>query len=1143
MHTAKNTNTLSAISLRVIYCLMILSVLLSAVGVNPVSAAPAGTALQFDGSATNKQNVTFGAAPGLGVTTFTLEAWVKRSTGGIVMSTGSLGFDNTGGRPSIYPVVTKGMGEGETPANVNMNYFLGITSTGFVGADFEDKAGGVNHPAWGTTNIPVGEWHHIAATYSGTCWALYVDGNLETLNAGVTACPNATPESISIQHAGLAAAMNSIGALGTGFFSGAIDEARVWNRALSLSEIQANRLNELTSGSGLIARWGLNEGTGTTIASSVGSFPGTVRSSTSTLPIWVAGFPMPDSTPPAAPTGLTATPGSGVVSLSWTAPADPDVAGYNVYRSTTPSVPLTSPVNGGTLVSGTVYSNGGLTNGTPYYYVVTAVDTSTNQSGASNEVSATPLSTLGTGINFDGTNDYVTFGAASGLGLQNFTVETWFKRTGTGVAVSTGSNGVTAVPLVTKGSPQADGSNVDENYVLGIRSSDNVLAGDFETFAVCGSRPAGDNNPIVGVTPIVNNTWYHAAFTYDGTALKLYLNGNLESTLPNTCIPRYDSIQHAGLGTYITSTPSTSGYFQGVLDEARIWNFARSQAEIMGTINSEVTSGTGLVARWGMNEGAGTTIASSVGAFPGTLTNGPTWVPGSPFNAPLPTAPAAPTLLAAVATAGLQVDLSWTDNSTNEASFKVERSADGETGWAEIGTTAANVITYSNTGLNAGTQYCYRVRASNSIGDSEYSNVSCAITPGEPNNGLNFGSSNAYATFGNPPSLGLNQFTIETWFKRTGTGVTVTTGSSGIPNAIPLVTKGTSDVDNHDSRDFNYFLGINNDNGVLIADFEEGAGGTSPSLNHPVSGVTPIVMNTWYHAAATYDGTNWLLYLNGNLEATLGVGQPPRSDNTSPVALASSIKNDGTTLTAQGFFSGVMDETRIWDHARTQTQIQGTLNSAVTSPQSGLVARWGLNETTGADISSGAGTSVPGTITGSGSSWGPGSPSIVNHAPLFVSSTPANGAINITTPPTLTANFSDADLDALTVDFYGRIKNAPAGADFTIIAIPDPQYYAASYPSIYNAQMNWIVNNKTSSNIIYALSLGDNVDTSSSTTQWTNATTAYDILTAGGVQYGIEAGNHDGAPAATGNFTTYFGTRKTSQPTYGGRYGTSDYDN
>ncbi len=50
---------------------------------------------------------------------------------------------------------------------------------------------------------------------------------------------------------------------------------------------------------------------------------------------------------------------------------------------------------------------------------------------------------------------------------------------------------------------------------------------------------------------------------------------------------------------------------------------------------------------------------------------------------------------------------------------------------------------------------------------------------------------------------------------------------------------------------------------MLAADFEEGAAGASPGLNHPISGSTEILMGTWYHAAVTYDGTTLQLYLNG----------------------------------------------------------------------------------------------------------------------------------------------------------------------------------------------------------------------------------------------------------------------------------------
>ena len=93
----------------------------------------------------------------------------------------------------------------------------------------------------------------------------------------------------------------------------------------------------------------------------------------------------------------------------------------------------------------------------------------------------------------------------------------------------------------------------------------------------------------------------------------------------------------------MNSTGVAAGFFAGVLDESRVWNIARTQAEIQSTKNSELTNGTGLVTRWGMNEGSGSTTNSSVGSFPGTLTNDPTWVPG--FAPPLVNqAPNAPTV-------------------------------------------------------------------------------------------------------------------------------------------------------------------------------------------------------------------------------------------------------------------------------------------------------------------------------------------------------------------------------------------------------------------------------------------------------------------------------------------------------------------
>ena len=98
--------------------------------------------------------------------------------------------------------------------------------------------------------------------------------------------------------------------------------------------------------------------------------------------------PTVDTTPPAAPTGLDATAGDGEVSLDWNDNTESDLDGYNVYRSTTTGSGF-SKING-SLVSASAYTDSTVTNGTTYYYVATAVDTNTNESGYSNEDSAMP---------------------------------------------------------------------------------------------------------------------------------------------------------------------------------------------------------------------------------------------------------------------------------------------------------------------------------------------------------------------------------------------------------------------------------------------------------------------------------------------------------------------------------------------------------------------------------------------------------------------------------------------------------------------------------------------------------------------------------------------------------------------------------
>jgi Fibronectin type III domain len=93
----------------------------------------------------------------------------------------------------------------------------------------------------------------------------------------------------------------------------------------------------------------------------------------------------------------------------------------------------------------------------------------------------------------------------------------------------------------------------------------------------------------------------------------------------------------------------------------------------------------------------------------------------------LPSSPDTPIVMAATST---EIDLSWTDV-TDESGFRIERSADGVTGWVAIATTGQGVTFYSDTQLAPDTTYYYRVFATNAGGDSVPSAVASATTMSE----------------------------------------------------------------------------------------------------------------------------------------------------------------------------------------------------------------------------------------------------------------------------------------------------------------------------------------------------------------------------------------------------------------------------
>lgn len=426
---------------------------------------------------------------------------------------------------------------------------------------------------------------------------------------------------------------------------------------------------------------------------------------------------------------------------------------------------------------------------------------------------------------------------------------------------------------------------------------------------------------------------------------------------------------------------------------------------------------------------------------------------------------------------------------------------------------------------------------------------------------IEFNGSSQYVTFGIADSLGAERFTLECWFYKKGPGKATTSGSGGITTIIPLISKGRGEEDGT-NKDMNYIFGINSTTGVLCADLEEGEFAPAKGLNHPVSGTTVIKDNEWYHAAVSFDGAKWRIYLNGVLEQTDSIGVLPRSNSIQHAGLATALTSKGAP---DGCFQGILDEVRIWNYARTEKEIRDSINKEIPAA-SGLLGRWSMDDIPGTVLSGDGKHKIPGTFVGAPLASTFGSPfdatfPVPNLPPdsplLFL---PKDSTVYYG-DSILSVKVSDPERDKMKLIFLGR-KHDPLSdsASFMIVPLPDAQFYTAhmngATNAIFKAQTKWIADNAKARSIVYSIQLGDcvqNGDNGGNDIEWKRADTALRniedpmaTLKKEGVPYGICVGNHDQSPegstaGATTFYNTYFGSsRFAGRAYYGGHYGSNN---
>jgi alpha-tubulin suppressor-like RCC1 family protein/subtilisin family serine protease len=413
-----------------------------------------------------------------------------------------------------------------------------------------------------------------------------------------------------------------------------------------------------------------------------------------------------------------------------------------------------------------------------------------------------------------------------------------------------------------------DNSNNEHGFFIKVEST-------AQYFWVYASPNATSSN-VTGLTP--GTTYTFVAYAYNSEGDSTPSNSATATTIPKPAAPSnltatLVSTTQADLRWVDHSNNETNFLIQRKVGSGSYTTLVTLGANVTSYSNTGLTLGKQYSYRVLAKNIAGNSAYSNVATV-------------TPSNTPV-----APKSLTAVVVSATRVDLAWTDDSFNESGFKIERKLDTSGTYASIGTVGAGVSSYSDATTIGGNLYFYRVSATNSYGDSPYSNEASAL-PGAP---VIYGA----VAGGTSHSVGVSDNgSVWTW----GGNVSGQLGNNSTINSlVPIQVVGLNDIVQV-AAGANHTLALSQNGDVWTWGSNSGGQLGDGSLVNKrvpvfVIGNMEQVAGGYSHTAALKaDGTVWTW--GDNAYGQLGIGTTNRSTVAVQVTgLASNV----TAVAARGY--------------------------------------------------------------------------------------------------------------------------------------------------------------------------------------------------------------------------------------------------